>query len=269
MSRLDLPFYATLSLCAGPWLFARGFSVLRTRRLIQNTPTARIRSMAMGLVEINGTVGARSALAAPLSGRACAYWEVDISTRARSRNWIIVHRNSSGQPFYLSDETGRALIYPKGSQCKVRFGHEDECLGLKLPEVYAQYMSDQRLAMRHFWRLSVMRFRERILEEGQNVYVLGTAMPRLQVLSVADSDLEATGTFGAPARPARVIRDEGVAVIRRGENDSTFIISQESERELTLGLGFQGFSQLLGGPAMTLFGLGYWLYALSTGSVFK
>ena len=51
---VELPFWAALALGAGPVLFWRGFRDLRTQRLIQNTPTARIRSMPMGLVEING-----------------------------------------------------------------------------------------------------------------------------------------------------------------------------------------------------------------------
>ena len=115
----------------------------------------------------------------------------------------------------------------------------------------------------------MMRFRERMLEPGQRVYVLGTATPRAQVHSVTEADLEATGTFGAPARPLSAFHDETASVVRRGENDPTFIISQESERELTLGLGFRAVGNLIAGPALTLFGLGYWLHALATGSAFK
>ena len=267
--KLDLPIYATLSLCAGPILFYRSFRDMRTRRLIQNTPTARIRSMAMGLVEINGGVVSHSMQSAPFSGRPCAYWELDIATQNR-RGWTVVHRNSSGHPFYVRDETGLALVYPKGADCKVRFGVSETCLGISLPPCYAQYMDDQQLALRHLWRLSNMRFRERLLEDGQKVFVLGSAEPRARALDVSDDQaLESTGTDDVRGRRIRALHDETVAVVRRGQNEPTFIISQESERELTLDLGLRALGEAIAGPALSLFGLGYWLYALSSGRVFR
>ena len=96
MSSVEATFWASAALAAGPWAYYRGFRTLRTRRLIANTPTARIRSMAMGLVEVHGSVRARSTLTAPFSQRPCAYWEVDISVRGRNRgSWTVVHRNRS------------------------------------------------------------------------------------------------------------------------------------------------------------------------------
>src|SRR4030095_12586302 len=69
----EFPFYATAALVSGPVLFARGFRTLRTQQLVRDTPTAKIRSMAMGLVEVNGTVVPRSTVIAPFSGKPCAY----------------------------------------------------------------------------------------------------------------------------------------------------------------------------------------------------
>jgi len=58
--------------------------------------------------------------------------------------------------------------------------------------------------------------------------------------------------------------DEHVAAtIRRGSNEPTFIISQQSERELTLMLALKAFGGMVGGPVAALFGLGFWLEALS------
>src|SRR5262245_24364831 len=115
-----LPVTATASLASGPFMFMHGFQTLRVRQLIQNTPTARIRSMAMGLVEVCGTVSPRSLVIAPFSGRPCAYWEVDVSVRGRRRGgWSVVHRNASGHPLFLRDATGVALLYPHGAKCKI------------------------------------------------------------------------------------------------------------------------------------------------------
>lgn len=269
MHKLELPIFATLSLCAGPFLFIQSFRDFRLRRLIQNTPTARIRSMAMGLAEVNGTVAANSVLSAPFSGQTCAYWEVDIAIPARRRTWTTVHRNASGHPFYVEDDTGVALIYPRGAQCKVRFAREEECMGVALPECYASYMSDQGLALRHVWRLGPMRFRERLLEEGQRVYVLGTAEPRAQSFTISEGEvLKATGTDGRPEPHQRTLQRTAVAVIRRGTDEPSFIISQESERELVIGMGFQVLGKLVAGPLLTLIGIGLWAQLLSSGGVF-
>jgi hypothetical protein len=262
---IDTAIWATAGLATGPLLYYRGFRTLRTRRLIANTPTARIRSMAMGLVEINGTIEPRSTVSAPFSAKPCAYWEVDIAIQARN-SWRIVHRNQSGNPFYLSDGTGVALVYPHGAQCRIRYGSEEACAGLVLPDCYAEYMKANASMTGRIARLGMLRFRERVLEEGERVYVLGTATPRSQARVVHESEeLAATGTDGPVASRRATLDREVVAVVRRGENESTFIVSQESEKGLMFSLGAAALAQLVGGPALTVLGLGYWLMALSAG----
>lgn len=253
------------ALLTGPPMFWGGFRDLRTKQLIDNTPTARIRSMAMGLVEVNGAIEARSLAHAPFSGRPCAYWQVEIATRAGRRGgWRTVHTDSSGQPFFLRDETGVAMVYPRGATCRVHHAIEEECLGLTLPEPYAGYLADKNLPGRFVWRLSTMRFRERVLEEGQKVYVLGTAVPKARAHVVSeDQTAAATGTDGAPwTRRLRDATDESVAVLRRGDHYPIFVISQTPERQLTFQLGITGAAKLAGGPILTLGGLAFLLDAL-------
>jgi len=192
---LDLPLFASLAFIAGPVLFARSFRDFRTQRLIQNTPTSRIRSMPMGLVEVQGGVVPRSTVMAPFSNRPCAYWEVDISTETRRGQWHVVHRNHSGHPFFLH---------------------------------------------------------------------VGTAMPRSRALSVGEGDeLQATGTEDPHAHRLRELSEQSSAVLRKGEIQDTFIISQQSQRDLTTSLSLRAIAELTGGPLLTLFGLGYWVYTLS------
>jgi hypothetical protein len=261
---LDLPLFASLAFIAGPVLFARSFRDFRTQRLIQNTPTSRIRSMPMGLVEVQGGVVPRSTVMAPFSNRPCAYWEVDISTETRRGQWHVVHRNHSGHPFFLQDDTGVVMVLPSGADTRINFGVEEECAGLSLPECYARYMRDENLALRDLWQLSSMRFRERLLEEGQQVFVLGTAMPRSRALTVGEGEeLAATGTEDPQAHRLRELSEQSSAVLRQGEIQDTFIISQQSQRDLTTSLSLRAIAELTGGPLLTLFGLGYWVYTLS------
>jgi hypothetical protein len=56
MADTDILFYSVGGLLLGLYVFYRGFHHFRRKRLIENTPTSKVRSIAMGLVEIFGTV---------------------------------------------------------------------------------------------------------------------------------------------------------------------------------------------------------------------
>ena len=273
-----ISFLALMAVGSGPVLFLRGLRELRLRRLIENTPTARIRSLAMGLVEINGIARPRSAFTGPFSCKPCVYWEVDISVPGNQKGtWRIFHRGASGHPFHVDDGTGIAMVYPNGAECHLPDGYSEQCLGAGLPPPYWRYMDQHGLTSRPFWRIETMRFRERSIEEGQRVYVLGSAEPRAQGLDISHDTPEALGPAGteatAPAGPDAAdsrhlpAPDPPVAVIRRGSNDTTYIISLQSERAITATLELEQIVHLAFGPLITVLGVGYWLFALAPGAV--
>jgi len=134
------------------------------------------------------------------------------------------------------------------------------CSGPSFPPCYADYIKEEHLQLVSFLNMGSMRFRERIVQDGQRVFILGTAMPRSHSFAISDGDeMKATGTDGRPSRLA-ALDDATTAIIRRGDNEPTFVISQESERSLSLDLGLQAAAQLVGGPILSLIGLG-WLLA--------
>lgn len=268
---------STLAVVGGPVMFFAGFHAWRVQRLIQDTPTARIRSMAMGLVELNGQVESRSRLVAPFSGRECAYWEVDISTRSGRRHgrdeWSVVHRSISGNPFYLRDQTGVALIYPQGADVRTSFGVQETTQGFGVPQMYMDFMESKGLGMRSLWSVGPMRFRERILEPGVNVYALGRAHPKAMSQSLSDEDeteeaLQATGTDAWAGRRLSETDRSIAGVLRRGEHDPAFLISPHSEKNMTFEYGAKALGGLLGGPAITLFGLWCVLELMKSGEYF-
>lgn len=246
---------------AGTFGFVYGFKALRVQRVIADTPTAKVRSLAMGLVELQGSVRSRSRVTSPFTARSCAWWEVEVQTLRHSskgiRHWSTVYRESSGQPFYLSDGTGEVLVFPNGAE--VRAGHvvSEETMGLGVPELYSSFMDGRQLGMSHIWSMGPMRFRERVLEEGQAVYLLGRAQPRAQSVSVSmDEDvLLATGTDSIGARHVRTHDADCHAVIRRDKRDPAFLITDRSEKMMTVEYGLKAFGGLVGGPLLALFGL--------------
>ena len=110
-------------------------------------------------------------------------------------------------------------------------------------------------------RMNTLRFRERVLEEGRQLFVLGTAMPRANEVTISDGEALATGTDGPQALQLASLRqrDQAVrAVIRQGTRERTFILSPESEKDLTFELALKSVFLLLAGPAVTAAGLWMW-----------
>ena len=105
----------------GAWGFVRGFRWWHWARLIEDTPTSRVRSAAQGYVELTGT-GRRmpgAPVIAPLSKLPCTWWRYTVERRVRdSRNrlrWRVVSHRVSDSLFCLEDETGRCIIDPEGA----------------------------------------------------------------------------------------------------------------------------------------------------------
>ena len=267
---LELPLFAAAAAIAGPLMFANGFTVWRRRRLIADTPTSKIRSMAMGLVEVNGAAVPRSSVEAPFSGKSCVYWKVDVSTRSRE-GWTVIHRESSSQPFYLRDETGTALVYPQGADSRLNDGVEEVCNGISLPDCYCEYLREHPSLLGTFARLGSIRFREYLVDENRALFVLGSATPKARVLEVSDMEaFAATGTDDPGAVALRASRlheldGEVRASIRRGENEPTFIISEESQAKILAGLGIKSVAFMVLGPIIALLGLACWLSTWSHG----
>ena len=256
----------------GTWSFVTGFRSLRLQRIIETTPTAHARSLAMGLVELQGRVLGRSRVFAPFTARECAWWEVELQTAQRSRRgmtrWSTVHREQSGNPFYLEDETGSVLVYPQGA--KLSAGHvvQEETGGLGVPEPYAGFMESRGLKLRQLWALGPMRFRERTLEQGTGIYVLGRACPKPQAVAVSMDDevaLEATGTDAIGARYVRQHDDRCMAVIRKGRRDPALLISDHSEKTMTMEYGLKAIAGLVGGPLMMMFAIWFYVDFLAGG----
>ena len=104
-----------------PVCFVFGFRWWRRARLIDDTPTSRIRSAAQGYVELSGRAGLAGGVqqVAPLSGRPCVWWLFRVERKRRSgknTHWDTVNRGLSDRPFLLTDETGSCLVNPQGAE---------------------------------------------------------------------------------------------------------------------------------------------------------
>lgn len=102
--------------------FYRMTRIFHQARLIENTPTAKIRSAVQGYVELNGQALLMDGpvIVSPLSGKACVWYRYKIeekverheANRKSISNWQVVKQETSGELFLLEDETGRCVIDP-------------------------------------------------------------------------------------------------------------------------------------------------------------
>ena len=111
-----------VAVLGGGWL---AFRFLHIARMLEDTPTSRVRSAAQGYVEL---VGRSKALAgttnvAPLTQRPCVWWRFRIQRRTgsgsrgnRRAKWQTVQSGRSEQPFVLDDGTGECIIQPAGAE---------------------------------------------------------------------------------------------------------------------------------------------------------
>jgi hypothetical protein len=108
-----------LGVVVGLYLFFRGFLLLQRKRLIQNTPSSKIRSASIGLVEISGLACGPYLVTAPLTGISCfCYRTVARQEKQSGKNkeWQVVAEENFHVPFFVDDNTGRLLVDPRGAE---------------------------------------------------------------------------------------------------------------------------------------------------------
>jgi hypothetical protein len=111
----ELTFLALVSLAGGLYLFIRGFRLLTRKRLLMNTPTSKIRSAAMGLVEVSGLATGPYTIATPITGTPCFLYRTTAWEKSGESDWKKAAEETLHVPFFLDDNTGHLLIEPMGA----------------------------------------------------------------------------------------------------------------------------------------------------------
>ncbi len=181
---------------AAAYSFWYAFKAWNKNRIIEDTPTSRVRSAAQGYVELSGlgVPGPKSAIKGPLTGIPCAWWRYKIEERrstGRSRAWSTVQSDTSAEPFLLDDGTGQCLIDPRGAE--VFPGASDVWYGgSEWPEVHIPngtgvfgWLVDTFVTDRY-------RYTEHRLQAHAHVYAIG-AFRSLGGASVEDPEDAAAG----------------------------------------------------------------------------
>ncbi|MBS3097168.1 hypothetical protein J4209_00065 [Candidatus Woesearchaeota archaeon] len=174
--------YSLIGLGFGIYLFVSGFRWFREKRLIENMPTSKIRSIAMGMVEIFGEAFPQKgkALKSPFSNNDCVYYRYTIEeyrSSGKSSKWVIVKKGESRTYFYLKDETGSVLIDPKGAKIDIPKDFEfNSSLGKDPPDKIKSFLKSNGVGFEGLFGMNkTMRYIEHFIAPRDKVYIMGTA----------------------------------------------------------------------------------------------
>lgn len=215
-------------------------TLFERRRRVEDVPTSRVRSAALGPVEICGETEPVYELRTPFSLLPCVYYEFTavrepagstgggppgrspvaqwLTTRSpateRATRW---HGSSGDVPFRVRDDTGVLTVDPAGAIVEV---------------TRAQVLHNPPLAAGLHADGSRVTVTERYIPVGFPVYVMGE-LKRLDVARSAPRVALGGSPTGAPtAAPDDLNR----LVLGRPVTGGLFLVSERSERELIRGL---------------------------------
>jgi hypothetical protein len=173
----DLWMYALVGMAGGLFLFYRGFRMLQRKRLILNTPTSKIRSASLGLVEISGLADGPYTIPAPITGRSCYYYRTqawELRKSGKSEEWKQVADESLHVPFYVDDNTGKLLVNPQGADLDLHRDFHQEyrnsiMFGKEMPDPVRRFLARHGVSGEHKVRVD-----EYCIKPKNALFILGT-----------------------------------------------------------------------------------------------
>jgi hypothetical protein len=125
----DAWIWAAIGVLAGFYLFFRGFRLLARKRLIMDTPSSKIRSASLGLVEVSGLTVGPYTMTAPITAKPCYYYRTvawQLKQSGKNKEWEKVAEEILYLPFYLDDGTGRLLVDPRDAEMDLHRDFQQE-----------------------------------------------------------------------------------------------------------------------------------------------
>ena len=187
---LDYP--ALLILIFGLTLSIDGLKKVTKIRRIRDLQTSKIRSIAMGLVEIRGKVVPTKTFKSILKNE-CIFYEwiveqkkiIEHEDGSTTVTYKTKYRGSKGHSFYVQDETGKVLVDAQGAELHVRESSKETAearFSQEFPDLadFGIRDSSKKLMAGKFLIVGegggkIYRLRERFITAGDELYVVGTA----------------------------------------------------------------------------------------------
>ena len=166
-------FWLFLLLATGAAIagFVYAFVLLHRARLIEDTPTSKIRSAAQGYVELEGKCGLMEGMpiVSPLTATQCTWYRYKVE-KLGDKHSRTIESGVSDELFLLLGDTGRCVVDPEGAvvTCRTR-------------QVWYENSYPSRRSMQRggslFGRLGARyRYTEERMHPGETLYAIGMFM---------------------------------------------------------------------------------------------
>jgi hypothetical protein len=229
----------------GICLFFFGFYWLRFKRLVENIPTSKIRSIAMGLVEVFGEVvpEKNNILKSPFSNNDCVYYKYmieELRSTGKSTYWATIKKEEDWRHFYLKDETGMVLVDPAGAKIDIPLDNQFRSgMGTDPPDAVKQFLQTKSIRFEGLvFRLNkTMRFKEYFIAPKDKLYIMGTA---------------GDNPFVEESSAEKGVED---VMIKKGKYEKFYYISDKTERGVLKKYNLMVYGGIGFGAILVIIGL--------------
>ncbi len=233
--------WAFVMLGGGTYVFINGFKWFQQKRIIENTPTSKIRSLAMGPVEVFGKVlpYKNKMFKSPFSGSKCVWckWTLEeYRNHGKSSSWVMVRQGLMSSYFMLNDGTGSVLVDSNGAKIDIPMDVVMKQGFLKkefTPQVI-KFLGEQNVYHKSLLLgfTKDLRAREYFLAPNDKVYIMGTA---------GDNPFVEEGL---------ALKNEIDIMIQKGK--TFYFISDKEEKDIVKKLKWKVIGGLFGGSALII-----------------
>jgi hypothetical protein len=189
-------FMGAMTAYAGWKLFYTGFVSFRDYKIVKDTPTIPIRSVALGLVNVCGKAESNQLVTSPFGRTPCCYYRVKIErwTVRKERDggytegWEGLLDRGEGPLFSLVDETGKILIDAHERKDVPGFLGND----LELPVAFQESVNSRFPGLDQYVSTDASgpyRLTEWLVLPGQEYRVVGTCVENPESKDLSDRNL--------------------------------------------------------------------------------
>lgn len=275
----------TIAFAVGALLFVLGFRTYREYRILADTPEVPLRSMPMGLVHVHGKTTGADRLTSPLTGVPCFYYRLHVEKyvkKDKGSEWEHVLSETEERKFYLDDGTAQVLVDPHGAQYEVlctfraeigpsssRRRSVDPSLGVPGPteqdlRAYVTGYASRARAALDSVNMPGAKSAGKVLAVAQTIESLGVSLSGgglsmdfgtghsyrfTEHCLLVDRECNILGTCDENPRPKD---DHDRNLIRKGQNEKTFLVTSESEMQIEKSLHRRAFGMILLGAALMI-----------------
>jgi len=198
----------------------------------------------MGLVEVSGLAVGPYTLVAPVTARTCYYYRTVVwewKQSGKNKNWVKVAGECMHVPFFVDDNTGRALVDPRGADLDLHRDFEQEFCDSFFTTKEPMPGNVRSFLARHgIVTNNKIKVEEYCIKPKNSLFVLGTLgeNPGMEASPQPILDAEPTNSFSAQGLSFSI--------------NSHALFSHEDGEGSAAGVAAAGGVQVLADPAAPL-----------------